>query len=92
MKRLDLARVLVAPLVALASFAVLAQVPIQSRMADADGLQMHYLEAGEQGSVVILLHGYAQNSHMWRPLMRDLRASAFCSRYRSAARWRGRRR
>ncbi|HSV20907.1 MAG TPA: alpha/beta hydrolase [Casimicrobiaceae bacterium] len=72
MKRLDLARVLVAPLVALASFAVLAQVPIQSRMADADGLQMHYLEAGEQGSVVILLHGYAQNSHMWRPLMREL--------------------
>jgi pimeloyl-ACP methyl ester carboxylesterase len=45
---------------------------IESRFADANGLKMHYLVAGAGGSVVILLHGYAQNSHMWRPLMSEL--------------------
>ena len=50
-----------------------AQAPkIASRFADVDGLRMHYLEAGTDGSPVILLHGYAQNSHMWRPLMLEL--------------------
>lgn len=48
-----------------------AQVKIDNRFAVADGLRMHYLVAG-QGSPVILLHGYAQNSHMWRPLMKEL--------------------
>jgi len=43
-------------------------VAIQSRFADADGLKMHYLVAGS-GTPVVLLHGYAQNSHMWRPAM-----------------------
>jgi pimeloyl-ACP methyl ester carboxylesterase len=46
--------------------------PIQSRFADVNGLKMHYLAAGTTGSPVILLHGYAQNSHMWRPLMCEL--------------------
>ena len=45
---------------------------IESRFADANGLKMHYLVAGAGGSTVILLHGYAQNSHMWRPLMSEL--------------------
>jgi pimeloyl-ACP methyl ester carboxylesterase len=45
---------------------------IESRFARANGLEMHYLAAGETGSPVILLHGYAQNSHMWRPLMKEL--------------------
>ena len=45
---------------------------IESRFADANGLKMHYLVAGTGGSAVILLHGYAQNSHMWRPLMSEL--------------------
>ena len=47
-------------------------VPIESRFAQANGLAIHYLAAGETGSPVILLHGYAQNSHMWRPLMEVL--------------------
>src|SRR5262249_2242863 len=42
---------------------------IESRFADVNGLRMHYLLAGKGGSPVILLHGYTQNSHMWRPLM-----------------------
>jgi len=45
---------------------------IESRFAEVNGLRMHYLVAGNGGSPVILLHGYAQNSHMWRPLMMEL--------------------
>ena len=41
---------------------------VESRFAEVNGLRMHYLAAGTSGSPVILLHGYAQNSHMWRPL------------------------
>lgn len=44
---------------------------IESRFAEVNGIRMHYLESG-QGAPVILIHGYAQNSHMWRPLMREL--------------------
>jgi len=45
--------------------------PIQSRIADINGIKMNYLIAGK-GNPVILLHGYAQTSHMWRPLMAEL--------------------
>jgi len=41
---------------------------IASRMAEIDGLRIHYLVAGH-GPAVILLHGYAETSLMWRPLM-----------------------
>jgi pimeloyl-ACP methyl ester carboxylesterase len=44
---------------------------IDSRFADANGVRLHYLLAGK-GDPVILLHGYAENSHMWRPLMAQL--------------------
>ena len=43
----------------------------QSRFADVHGLRLHYLTVGE-GDPVVLLHGYAQTSHMWRPLMTEL--------------------
>lgn len=33
-----------------------------------DGLKIHYLAAGH-GTPLILLHGYAETSRMWRPLM-----------------------
>ena len=45
-----------------------AQNTILSRFADVNGLKLHYLTAGH-GPAVVLLHGYAQNSRMWRPLM-----------------------
>ena len=45
---------------------------LESRFAEVNGLRMHYLAAGKRGSSVILLHGYAHNSHMWRPLMAGL--------------------
>lgn len=44
---------------------------IASRTAEVEGIKFHYLSAGH-GLVVILLHGYAQTSRMWRPLIPQL--------------------
>src|ERR1700719_4757443 len=41
---------------------------IVSRTAEVDGTQLHYLTAG-RGPAVILLHGYAETSRMWRPII-----------------------
>jgi pimeloyl-ACP methyl ester carboxylesterase len=43
----------------------------QSRYATVDGVKLHYLREGS-GPAVILLHGYAETSHMWLPLMPEL--------------------
>ena len=48
--------------------AQLAGGVIASRTAEVDGLRIHYLVAGH-GPAVILLHGYAETSLMWRPLL-----------------------
>jgi len=58
-------------LLLIASNAVCGQVRIQDRFANVAGLRLHYLVAGK-GDPVLLLHGYAENSHMWRPLMAQL--------------------
>jgi pimeloyl-ACP methyl ester carboxylesterase len=50
--------------------AAFAQAP-QSRFADVNGTRLHYLTAGA-GEPILLLHGYAQTSHMWRPVMAEL--------------------
>jgi pimeloyl-ACP methyl ester carboxylesterase len=55
----------------LLNVATQAQTHITDRFANVNGMTMHYLIAGK-GDAVILLHGYAQNSHMWRPLMVEL--------------------
>src|SRR5437879_4895599 len=44
---------------------------IMNGYATVNGIKLHYLVAGK-GDPVILLHGYAQTSHMWRPLMKEL--------------------
>ena len=41
---------------------------IASRTEDVDGVRLHYLTAGK-GPAVILLHGYAETSRMWRPIL-----------------------
>ena len=41
---------------------------IASRFAQIDGVKLHYLTAGH-GTPLILLHGYAETSLMWRPIM-----------------------
>ena len=45
-----------------------ASETIASRTADVDGVQLHYLTAGH-GPTVILLHGFAETSRMWRPII-----------------------
>jgi pimeloyl-ACP methyl ester carboxylesterase len=51
--------------------AVAEKIAPQSRFAEVNGTRLHYLIAGK-GNPIILLHGYAQNSHMWRPLISEL--------------------
>ena len=41
---------------------------IESRTAEVDGVKLRYLVSG-RGPSVILLHGYAETSRMWRPLI-----------------------
>jgi pimeloyl-ACP methyl ester carboxylesterase len=60
----------------LASSPVLAasqKVPagFTEHFAEVNGVRLHYLIGGK-GSPVVLLHGYAQTGHMWRPLMPQL--------------------
>jgi pimeloyl-ACP methyl ester carboxylesterase len=51
----------------------MAQEPIaiHGRFADVNGTRLHYLIAGS-GDQIYLLHGYAQTSHMWQPLIVEL--------------------
>jgi pimeloyl-ACP methyl ester carboxylesterase len=41
---------------------------IVSRTAEIDGVQLHYMTAGH-GPTLILLHGYAETSRMWKPII-----------------------
>jgi pimeloyl-ACP methyl ester carboxylesterase len=50
-----------------------AQAP-QSRFATVNGVKLHYLIAGK-GDPIVLLHGYAETSHMWLPLIAKLAAN-----------------
>jgi pimeloyl-ACP methyl ester carboxylesterase len=52
---------------------MIAQNPIaiETRSAELPGVRFQYLIAG-RGDSVFLLHGYAQTSHMWRPLISEL--------------------
>lgn len=53
---------------AAAADAAAADSTIASRTADIDGLKLHYLTAGH-GPALILLHGYAETSRMWTPVL-----------------------
>jgi pimeloyl-ACP methyl ester carboxylesterase len=44
---------------------------IDSRSADVDGANLHYLIDG-QGPAIVLLHGYAETSLMWKPIIPQL--------------------
>lgn len=48
-----------------------AAQPIESKTATVNGTRLHYLDAGK-GAPIVLLHGYTQTSHMWRPLIERL--------------------
>jgi pimeloyl-ACP methyl ester carboxylesterase len=56
-----------------ASFALTASAEdfdktFSSRNADIDGVTIHYMTGGH-GAPLVLLHGYAETSRMWRPIM-----------------------
>src|SRR5258707_8844245 len=50
------------------TFAATADNSIVSRTAGVDGVKLYYLTAGH-GPPLILLHGYAETSLMWQPIM-----------------------
>jgi pimeloyl-ACP methyl ester carboxylesterase len=50
------------------SIAATAAEGIDSRTKDVGGVKLHYLTAGH-GPSLILLHGYAETSRMWRPII-----------------------
>jgi pimeloyl-ACP methyl ester carboxylesterase len=51
---------------------VRAAEQITAREAKIDNVLLHYLTAGKAPSAVILLHGFAETSRMWRPIMPTL--------------------
>ena len=51
---------------------VYAAEPITARDATIDNVHLHYLTAGHGPATVILLHGFAETSRMWRPIIPTL--------------------
>ena len=51
-----------------------AQPAVESKFATVNGVKLHYLIAGK-GLPVLLLHGFAETSHMWLPLIAQLAAT-----------------
>ena len=50
------------------------QPVVESKFANLNGVRLHYLLVGQSDDPVVLLHGFGQSSHMWRPLIRELAA------------------
>jgi pimeloyl-ACP methyl ester carboxylesterase len=47
-----------------------AAAGVESHEAKVDGITLHYLKTGTGNETpIVLLHGYAETSHMWLPLM-----------------------
>jgi pimeloyl-ACP methyl ester carboxylesterase len=58
-------------LCAAASASAWAAEAVAARDAEVQGVKLHYLTSGH-GAPLLLLHGYAETSLMWRPLMPSL--------------------
>ncbi len=50
------------------SWADASKTTISSRDANVNGVKLHYMTAGD-GTPLILLHGYAETSLMWKPII-----------------------
>jgi pimeloyl-ACP methyl ester carboxylesterase len=70
-RRAVIAVMLTAGFVALFNPAMASAQAPQSKFVEVNGVKLHYLVAGK-GDPVVLLHGYAQTSHMWLPLIAKL--------------------
>src|SRR5437773_1016137 len=71
MKNLLIAVVTFAAAFLIASSRLIAGVDpkgFSAHEAEVNGVRLHYCIGGK-GSPVVLLHGYAQTSHMWNPIM-----------------------
>jgi len=44
---------------------------MESKFAEVNCVRLHYLMEGK-GDPIVLLHGFAETSHMWRPLIAKL--------------------
>lgn len=55
-------------LLSTSAYAETSDKNIVSRTAEIDGVQLHYMTAGH-GPTLILLHGYAETSRMWKPII-----------------------
>jgi pimeloyl-ACP methyl ester carboxylesterase len=53
------------------SFPTSSTVVFSERTARIDDINLHY-RIGGTGSLVVLMHGYAETGHMWNPVMPDL--------------------
>ena len=60
---------------------------VVSRNATVEGVSLHYLTAGH-GPMVVLIHGYAETSRMWRPLIPKLAGAIYGDRAGPAGHWR----
>ena len=49
-------------------FAIAAQAGFVARDADVNGQKLHYTMGGH-GPAVVLLHGFAETSRMWAPIL-----------------------
>jgi pimeloyl-ACP methyl ester carboxylesterase len=59
---------LLCPGFAIKAYADAQDGAIVSRTAEIDGVKLHYMTAGH-GTPLILLHGYAETSLMWKPII-----------------------
>jgi pimeloyl-ACP methyl ester carboxylesterase len=60
----------IAAVVSLGSVQAAEQISVTD--AKIDNVQLHYLTAGHGPAMVILLHGFAETSRMWRPIIPKL--------------------
>jgi len=70
-RRLGIASFVIAMMLACSPFTATAGEVLAGfteDFANVNGTRLHYVLGGK-GNAVVLLHGYAQTSHMWNPLM-----------------------
>jgi pimeloyl-ACP methyl ester carboxylesterase len=64
----DIALIFICALLPVTVHAQVTEARMAARTAQIDGVALHYLTAGH-GEAVILLHGYAETSLMWKPII-----------------------
>jgi pimeloyl-ACP methyl ester carboxylesterase len=42
---------------------------IERNVVRVNGIQLHYLRAGDEGPPMVLLHGWPQTSYAWRKVL-----------------------